>query len=38
MTGFASLTFDAQAVKKKIAGEKKFRRSFFVAKNFEKDY
>jgi hypothetical protein len=38
MVWVASLTFVAQAVKKKIATEKKFRRAFFVAKKFEKDY
>jgi len=38
MVGFASLTLDAQPVKKKIAREKKFRCAFFVAKKFEKDY
>jgi hypothetical protein len=38
MVWVASLTFVAQAVKKKIAAEKKFRRTFFVAKKFEKDY
>lgn len=36
--GLASLTLDAHTVKKKIAREKKFRRAFFVAKKFEKDY
>src|ERR1044071_8503170 len=38
MVWVASLTFVAQAVKKKIATEKKFRRAFLVAKKFEKDY
>lgn len=38
MVWVASLTFVAQAVKKKIATEKKFRGAFFVAKKFEKDY
>jgi hypothetical protein len=38
MVWVASLTFVAQAVKKKIATEKKFRSAFFVAKKFEKDY